>query len=49
MNNTTKILLLVALILYIVSPVDLAFGPIDDAILTVAYMMYTKRTSSIQG
>ena len=33
MDNTGKIILLVALVLYIVSPIDLAPGPIDDAIL----------------
>ncbi|WP_281671958.1 hypothetical protein [Pseudoramibacter alactolyticus] len=33
MDNKWKIILLVALVLYIVSPIDLAPGPIDDAIL----------------
>jgi uncharacterized membrane protein YkvA (DUF1232 family) len=33
MDNKWKIILLVALVIYIASPIDLAPGPIDDAIL----------------
>jgi uncharacterized membrane protein YkvA (DUF1232 family) len=32
-----KVILLIALILYVVSPVDLVPGPFDDAILMMCY------------
>ncbi len=35
MDRKWKIILLVALVLYIVSPIDMAPGPIDDGILSL--------------
>lgn len=37
MKNKTNILILAALILYVLSPVDAVPGPIDDVILMVIY------------
>ena len=34
-NNALQVLVLVAVILYIVSPIDLCPGPIDDIIIAV--------------
>ena len=42
-NNALSILLLVALILYVVSPVDAVPGPIDDVILLVMYGIANRR------
>lgn len=39
MDSKFKILVLVALILYVISPVDVVPGPIDDAILCIIYAM----------
>lgn len=33
MNKTTKIALLIIVILYVLSPVDLVPGPVDDGML----------------
>lgn len=35
MNNSFKIVVLVVVVLYIISPVDLAVGPIDDLIVAL--------------
>lgn len=39
MNSKFKILVLIALVLYVVSPVDALPGPIDDIILCIIYAM----------
>lgn len=39
MDNRFKVLLLVALIMYVVSPIDAVPGPIDDIILCIVYAM----------
>ncbi len=38
MDGKTKIFLLIALLVYVISPIDLAPGPVDDAILILVYM-----------
>ena len=45
-NNALSILLLVALILYVVSPVDAVPGPIDDVILAIVTLLARKRLTS---
>lgn len=42
-NNALSIVLLVALAVYFVSPVDAMPGPIDDAILILAYILLNRR------
>ena len=42
-NNALKVLVLVAVILYIVSPIDLCPGPIDDIIIAVMGVAARKR------
>lgn len=46
MDGKFKFLLLVALILYVISPVDFVPGPIDDIILCLAYVVTRKRIST---
>jgi len=46
MDGKFKFLLLVALILYVISPVDLVPGPVDDIILCLAYVVTRKRISA---
>lgn len=41
-KNKTDIILLIALIIYILSPLDLFPGPIDDIALTILYYFYNK-------
>ena len=43
MDGKFKFLLLVALILYVVSPVDLMPGPVDDIILCLAYIIANRK------
>lgn len=43
MDTRFKILLLVALALYVLSPVDVVPGPIDDLILCIMYAMSNKK------
>jgi uncharacterized membrane protein YkvA (DUF1232 family) len=38
-----KILVLIALILYVISPVDAVPGPIDDIILCIVYVMANRK------
>lgn len=38
-----KLLTLIALIIYVISPIDAVPGPIDDVILCVAYAMVNGR------
>lgn len=44
MDEKFKLIVLVALVLYILSPVDLVPGPIDDLILCIVYAMTNKKT-----
>ena len=46
MDGKFIFLLLVALILYVVSPVDLVPGPVDDIILCLAYVVTRRRISA---
>lgn len=43
MDSKFKILVLVALILYVVSPIDAVPGPIDDIILCIIYAMSSRK------
>ena len=43
-----KWLVLGALALYVVSPVDLAPGPIDDAVAILIYMIAARRKRAIE-
>lgn len=47
MDSKFKIIVLVALVLYVLSPADLVPGPIDDIILCIIYAMANKK--SIEG
>ena len=49
MDGKFKFLLLVALIVYVISPVDLMPGPIDDIILCLAYIIVRHRSISQRG
>lgn len=42
MDNFTKVLILIALIAYVVSPVDFVPGPIDDAIMVTVYLLNSR-------
>lgn len=42
MNGLTKIMILVLMLLYIVSPIDLCPGPIDDLIILLAWISAQK-------
>ena len=46
MDLRFKFLLLVALVLYVVSPLDFMPGPLDDIILCLAYVMVRRRKIS---
>ena len=46
MDGRFKLLLLAALILYVISPLDLVPGPIDDIILCLAYVVTRRRISA---
>lgn len=43
MNSGLKILLLIALLLYVISPVDCVPGPVDDMILILVYAVMNRR------
>ena len=43
MDSKFKILVLIALILYVVSPIDALPGPIDDIILCIVYAMSNRK------
>ncbi len=47
MEKITKWLVITVLALYVVSPVDLAPGPIDDAIAILIYMIAARRKRAI--
>lgn len=46
MNDFSKMLLLVLLVAYVVSPIDLCPGPIDDALMIALYLFNQKSVSS---
>lgn len=46
MNTTTKIIIIVVMLAYIVSPIDIAPGPIDDLIVGLIGLASTKRISN---
>lgn len=43
MDTKFKIILLVALILYVISPMDAVPGPIDDIILCIMYALTNRK------
>ncbi len=45
MNNLLKVLLTTLIIVYIISPVDLVPGPIDDVIVALAGLTMRKKLS----
>ena len=47
MEKLTKWLIIGVLALYVVSPVDLAPGPVDDAIAILIYMIAARRKRAI--
>ena len=47
MEKITKWLIITALALYVISPVDLAPGPVDDAIAILIYMIAARRKRAI--
>ncbi len=49
MEKFTKWLIITVLALYVVSPVDLAPGPVDDAIAILIYMIAARRKHAIDA
>lgn len=49
MEKLTKWLMITVLALYVVSPVDLAPGPVDDAIAILIYMIAARRKHAIDA
>ncbi len=47
MEKLTKWLIITALALYVISPVDLAPGPVDDSIAILIYMIAARRKRAI--
>ena len=47
MEKITKWLIITALALYVISPVDLVPGPVDDAIAILIYMIAARRKRAI--
>ncbi|MCR5686999.1 MAG: hypothetical protein K6G58_03160 [Lachnospiraceae bacterium] len=47
MERITKWLIIAVLALYVASPVDLAPGPIDDAVAILIYMIAARRKRAI--
>lgn len=47
MEKLTKWLIIGVLGLYVISPVDLAPGPVDDAIAILIYMIAARRNRAI--
>lgn len=43
MNNLAKISVLIALLAYVISPVDFVPGPIDDMIMLLVYVLANYR------
>ena len=48
MNGVVKGMILVLMILYIVSPIDVCPGPIDDIIVTLIYLAAGKGRHAIE-
>ena len=48
MEKITKWLIISVLALYVISPVDLAPGPVDDAIAILIYMIAARRKRAIE-
>ncbi len=48
MEKITKWLIISVLALYVISPVDLAPGPVDDAIAILIYMIASRRKRAIE-
>ncbi len=48
MEKLTKWLIIGALALYVISPADLAPGPIDDAIAILIYMIAARRKREVE-
>lgn len=49
MSDTAKTLLMILVILYVVSPLDLVPGPIDDAILLLMTLASRRGKSRIEA
>lgn len=49
MNKALKILVVAAMLLYVVSPVDCAPGPVDDLILILVYAVMNRRKAGPVG
>lgn len=45
MSKTTKLLVMAGVILYMVSPIDLAPGPIDDVIVLLASVIVSQKAN----
>jgi uncharacterized membrane protein YkvA (DUF1232 family) len=48
MNNFIKMLILVAVLLYVISPIDAVPGPIDDVIVTLLGLAARKHLSAAE-
>lgn len=48
MNNFIKMLILVAVLLYVISPIDAVPGPIDDVIVTLLGLAARKYLSAAE-
>ena len=48
MEKLTKWIIIIVLALYVISPVDLAPGPVDDAIAILIYMIAARRKRAIE-
>ena len=48
MEKLTKWLIIGALALYVISPADLAPGPVDDAIAILIYMIAARRKRAVE-
>ena len=46
MDKKMKIIALIALLIYVISPVDLAPGPVDDMIMCLMYAIMNYKTIS---
>lgn len=48
-NETKKMLILIGMIVYILSPVDCLPGPVDDIIVAIAGIITSRRLSAPRG
>ena len=48
-NETKKMLILIGMIVYILSPVDCLPGPVDDIIIAIAGIITSRRLSAPRG